>query len=80
MAKKIEKTARKVYTGLTAEDGFIVGLVTEGNAGYKPCPDLGKFPNYREAQAEADRLNAEIGVHKKDAVMLTLGSIGMGRP
>lgn len=62
-------------TAIVRADGFIVGLVREGERGYYPMESYGHFKTYEEAQSFADNYNEKLGVPPKEACEIVLRSM-----
>ncbi len=58
------------YTGVVAEQGYIIGRADRNVKGYTPVPAQGTFPSYDAAQERADKLNEARGMPRVEALKI----------
>ena len=61
------------YTAVVEESGYRVGRADKGIYGYTPMGR--KFDSYKAAKEMADQLNSEIGLTKRDALIIVMSSM-----
>lgn len=66
---------RSAYTPVTAPDCIQLGRADEGTKGYTPCPQLGSWKTWGEAEKVAGQLNKQMGLSEHDAFMIVVGTM-----
>jgi hypothetical protein len=66
----------RAYAAVIVKGEYGIGLAEENKSGYFSCPELGTFPTYEEASAEAKRLNRALGLTEDRALRIVLSSMG----
>lgn len=71
--KKMNGGPRFAFTAVVqANVGFIIGKAIEGKKGYIPVSEKGIFDSYDKAMAEAEKMNDQIGLSRKEAFYIAL--------
>lgn len=60
---------------VAAGSGYTIGLAEEGQPGYTPAPNLGKFRTFNEASDAAERYNAMLGLSREQAFKIAGSSM-----
>jgi hypothetical protein len=68
---------KQAWTSIITDDGFSLGLATEGIRGYMRTSAW--FPTYDEATATADRMNQQDGITVLQAHRIVASSIKGGK-
>lgn len=78
MPKSLRIGGRRVAYAVTTEDGskWGVGVVFEGQSGYRPVPEYGPYEDEARAEGIVERLNARIGVDVQTALSITATTFG----
>jgi hypothetical protein len=76
MPKPLRINKKRVAYSTTTEDGesWGIGIVTEGESGYRPVADYGPYDEKR-AEGVAERLNLRINVDKATAHKIIASSM-----
>jgi hypothetical protein len=64
---------RFAYTAIVEEAGYSVGRADENIPGYTPM--CRKFDTYQAAKVMADGLNADLGLSKRDALVIVMSTM-----
>ena len=63
------------FTAVVEKDYMGIGKAIEGTKGYVRIPEGGQFQTYDEARAKADKMNEQIGLTKKEAWIIVIGTM-----
>lgn len=75
----VRKDARYAYAPIVERTGYTLGRADEGTKGYTPVPGA-RFGSYEAARKEADERNAKLGLSKREAAAIILGTMWEGVP
>lgn len=68
-------TVRSAFTPVMHREYWIIGRADEYQRGYTPISEKGLFDTREEAQKLADEMNKEVGVTKKEALLIVATSM-----